>query len=246
MGQIENDNYPTPQPLADKLIQEQVDNGVVPAVVIEPSCGAGAFIKAARKAWPNARIIGIDIVDYRRQAIANGADEFVCAPMERVIADILEAEQELGRVLVIGNPPFSLAEEHITLIMRLLNEGNLLSFLLRFSFFGSKSRAERFWPVHHPLLNCITPITPRPSYRVFKEVSKIVPGEFDAAGEPKRVFKRKRVSTTDNSEYAMYHFLKTGERFRMTMPPFINLPLIWKRAVERIIEKKTKKEKKAA
>lgn len=222
MGKQQHDNYPTPYPLALAIIRNR--QSFHPDVVIEPSCGEGSFIRAARAVWPNARIIGVDIVgDYRIKALQAGADEFVHSPLENIIGPILQAEQEDNqKVLVVGNPPFSLAQQHIELIVGNLNPFNRLDFLLRLSFLGSTSRAENFWPKMWNHFDEIVPIAGRPSYVKFKnvEVIETVDG-VDYAHKS-----RKKISTSDNSEYGIYSFMK--DRSSINSPANLSRPMLWK------------------
>jgi len=51
--------------------------------------------------------------------------------------------------LIIGNPPYSLAEEHVRLCLGLLAPGGQLTFLLRLAFLESQSR-RKLWKEHPP------------------------------------------------------------------------------------------------
>jgi hypothetical protein len=222
MGKQQHDNYPTPTKLAQAILHRS--RSFYPDVVIEPSCGEGSFIKAARDVWPNSRIIGIDIVSsYRQAALSAGANEFVDAALERVIGDILESEQDGGKkVLVVGNPPFSLAQEHIEIIVGNLAQYNRLDFLLRLSFLGSTHRAENFWPNMWNHFDSLTPISGRPSYVKFKNVEIIE--TVDGVDYVSK--RRKRVSTSDNSEYGIYSFVKG--RSSINAPVNLARPMLWK------------------
>ncbi|MCI0607533.1 MAG: SAM-dependent methyltransferase [Anaerolineae bacterium] len=59
---IEYGDFQTPQELAQKICRKLVEHGINPEIIIEPTCGVGAFVEAAAHAFPNARkIIGLEI-----------------------------------------------------------------------------------------------------------------------------------------------------------------------------------------
>jgi hypothetical protein len=61
-AKIEYGDFQTPIELADKICQKLVELGVKPDVVIEPTCGIGAFIKASACSFKSlSKIIGIEI-----------------------------------------------------------------------------------------------------------------------------------------------------------------------------------------
>jgi hypothetical protein len=61
-SKIEFGDFQTPRELADLVCQKLVEMGVKPDVIIEPTCGFGAFVQAAAQAFEQARrIIGVEI-----------------------------------------------------------------------------------------------------------------------------------------------------------------------------------------
>jgi hypothetical protein len=58
---IEYGDFQTPFDLADRVCQKLVELGISPDIVVEPTCGVGAFIDAAAKNFPIAQIIGVEI-----------------------------------------------------------------------------------------------------------------------------------------------------------------------------------------
>jgi len=158
-----NDFYPTQPELA--LAITELVAGLLPlpiGLVIEPSAGTGAFIRAAKQVWPHVPACGVDIdpamVPHLRAA---GADDIY-------VGDWVEAMNtytlEPG-TLILGNPPFGLAQEHITAGNRALAKGDFQAMLLRMSFLGSRQRVE-FWqefPARY-----LIPLVPRPKFIVGK------------------------------------------------------------------------------
>ncbi len=61
---IEYGDFQTPLNLAQAVCRKLVELGVSPGVIIEPTCGIGAFIEAASRAFPAAaKIIGVELND---------------------------------------------------------------------------------------------------------------------------------------------------------------------------------------
>lgn len=68
-------------------------------------------------------------------------------------------------VVLIGNPPFSLAQAHLEAAFKYLPVGSEINFLLRNGFFGSRHRTESFWKkAGGQFLRYFTPLVPRPSF----------------------------------------------------------------------------------
>ncbi len=62
---------------------------------------------------------------------------------------------------VIGNPPFSLAADHIRIALSLLAVGGTLAFVLRLNFLGSTKRVQLL--TEHPP-DAVYTLEPRPSF----------------------------------------------------------------------------------
>ena len=61
-AKIEYGDFQTPLALAERICRKLVALGVTPATVVEPTCGRGAFVKAAVKSFASAQqIIGCEI-----------------------------------------------------------------------------------------------------------------------------------------------------------------------------------------
>ena len=68
--------------------------------------------------------------------------------------------------LVIGNPPYSLAQEHVMLLLDYLLPGSHIAFLLKLGFLGTKTRANLLWKQGQ--CKYLLPILGRPSFVVGK------------------------------------------------------------------------------
>ena len=131
------DRYYTPDSVAMRLVAAVPDLGarVHPLTILEPSCGGGAFMRALRLRWPDARISGVDVDPEAPMQDSAGV----------TITDFLTVREPVD--LILGNPPFNAAEEHVRHALSLSRVG--VGFLLRLAFLESTKR-EPFWKAHRP------------------------------------------------------------------------------------------------
>lgn len=100
-------DWPTPAALADAILARLVATDPLPAAVLEPTCGAGAFLRAARRAVPGATLHGYELdaehhANARRavpEAALHAADAF--AVDWRAVVGALPAP-----CWIVGNPPW--------------------------------------------------------------------------------------------------------------------------------------------
>jgi len=168
----ENDFYPTPFPLAVKII-ESMD---IPASYsedeatrdgqylrfLDPGCGDGVFGRAIRFCFPRAYIMGIDIV-HRMPENGGDYDKFIVANFT--------SPTQLSHVAphnfdyIVGNPPYSLAEEFILQSVNCLNKERpdaKVCFLLKLAFLESKKRAAGLFKTMPP--SQVKVLAGRPSF----------------------------------------------------------------------------------
>ncbi len=129
------DAYYTPRTLADAIVgwlDCDFFQDAAPWSALEPSVGAGAFVHAVRKQWPRCEVAGVDINP-------DAAGLRLCTGH---VADFATFEAEVPH-LIVGNPPFSHAEEHAAHACELA-QGGIVALLLRSAFFHGKKRAA-FW-----------------------------------------------------------------------------------------------------
>ncbi len=107
-------DFQTPRALADRVCTLLQDTGVMPASIIEPTCGSGAFLFAAADCWPTARkIAGFEInttyLDSTRTIASRREDaarihtecrDFFSTDWRKILADLPDP------ILLIGNPPW--------------------------------------------------------------------------------------------------------------------------------------------
>ncbi len=152
-----DDAYYTPDALA-LAITARLRETIGPVdLIVEPSAGGGAFVRAALKAWPSTPIVGIE--PNATNAGISGAVSLLAATWEDAgafVRDNLGAARFLAEVdgrepsvLILGNPPFLLAEEHVRIALDRLGHGDAeepkprhLCFLLRASFLAGAARSK--------------------------------------------------------------------------------------------------------
>jgi hypothetical protein len=110
---IEFGDFQTPPALARAVCELLCQQGIAPDAVIEPTCGAGAFLVAAAGAFPNARLLGWDInPDHVQRAKSALAQVHALERASVVPGDFFthnweaELSEIAGDVLVLGNLPW--------------------------------------------------------------------------------------------------------------------------------------------
>ena len=105
--------------------------------ILEPSAGNGNIIQALRNRGYKNHMTAIELREEERYNLVGKADQVG-------ILDYLKVELEkIGKYdVIIGNPPYCLAQEFIDKSLTLLKPGGRLIFLLRTNFLESKKRRE--------------------------------------------------------------------------------------------------------
>lgn len=146
MDASENEFFPTPPELAKMLAERalwQYEGSREDILVLEPSAGTGAWLDALRS-------LGQVVAVEPHAAAPEGASdvEWFQMPLE-------EFSEEVGDThpfhIALGNPPFSLAEAHLRLILKMLAPKGICGLLLRIGFLSSKKRRAFFaaYPPKH-------------------------------------------------------------------------------------------------
>lgn len=107
---IEFGDWQTPGSLAQRVCDKLIALGVRPATVVEPTCGVGAFVRAATSSFPNAVVLGFE---YNEAYLTTLRDQ--TAGNKQVLlqqADFFDTDWRVrlegvnGPILVIGNFPW--------------------------------------------------------------------------------------------------------------------------------------------
>lgn len=123
-------DFQTPDELAEEVIRTlRLNHKLSPEVVIEPSCGKGAFLRASLNEFSDSKIIGLDINgEYVKEAklsivgspnsenVTVYESDFFNTNWKALISNLS------GYILVIGNPPWVTSSE-----LSVLNSRNLPS-----------------------------------------------------------------------------------------------------------------------
>ena len=120
-------DFQTPDELAGRVVDVLARNhGICPDFVIEPTCGKGAFIRAAKGRFPDAKIIAFDVnpsyVEEARKGFSSSdlnqitinQGDFFHVDWENTLRN------QKGTLLILGNPPWVTSSE-----LGLLNSSNL-------------------------------------------------------------------------------------------------------------------------
>lgn len=113
---IERGDWQTPAALVRSVVARLVAEGVRPAAVLEPTCGRGAFLVAAAEAWPEARLVGVELDGAHAEAARSALREVGAVrraqPVEVRELDAFEVDWSAlctalpEPLLILGNPPW--------------------------------------------------------------------------------------------------------------------------------------------
>jgi len=161
------DFYATPDRLAYAIVDDLVQQRVLfpGALVLEPSVGGGAFVRAIHRhpQLDRVTIHGIDIrpdAEGLRLCDEAGTGDFLEWDPVVPVGCGADGVPRHGYDLVLGNPPFTDAELHLRHALEAVPT-MYVCFLLRTGFLAAKSRRELFdeWPI-----STERKISPRPSF----------------------------------------------------------------------------------
>jgi hypothetical protein len=145
MGKEAFDNYPTPPPLAEAITKFCFELFPNKSFILEPSCGAGNFLRPAKQCWPKANMLGVDMVLNYQEPVQQLGVQFVQSDF-MLYAPMLGPTYLTADTLVITNPPYSedLPQRFIEVISQNAQPGCHIAFLLRQAFLGGVGRALHF------------------------------------------------------------------------------------------------------
>lgn len=154
-GRIPNDAYFTPALIAEACVATLPPEAFW-LDVLEPSCGDGAFVEPLFEKGVGAPVL-MDLIDY------GVPHTRVCNYLsDEALTDLSLICTRVGYSLIVGNPPFSLAEKFVRRSFELVATGGFIGFLLRIDFLGSRKRHPFF--VKHPPYQ-VHILTTRPRFR---------------------------------------------------------------------------------
>lgn len=140
--------YPTPVWVAEALVARYFSKLDRSDVVIEPSCGPGAFLSAIPR---EVRAVGVEI-DPRVAAIARRN-----TGREVITGDFRNVELNFTPTAIIGNPPFNMdvIDGFLERAYRMLPEGGRVGMILPTTAFQTASRVVEYnkrWSLSQELI----------------------------------------------------------------------------------------------
>lgn len=151
-----HDLFETPMPLVTACLSKMAH--WQPKTVLDVGCGYGAWGRGARAAWPEARIVGVDIVP--RLPVEHTYNNFYRN-------DFLDVDPGTFD-FVIGNPPYSakgnrnLAADLVMHGLDCLAEDGRLGFLLKTEFVNADNRYNSLFRINPPIEHWV--VVQRPSF----------------------------------------------------------------------------------
>lgn len=161
------DFYPTPLTLAQSALSLLPD-GYEPRAILDAGCGDGVWGQAARQKWGDTpHLVGTDIRDVGTLPGYNLVYQY----------DFLNALSWQNLFpLVMGNPPFSQAEEFVRHAHELAARGGYVLMLLRLAMLEGQKRGADFWPHYKPVHVAV--LSRRPSFTGDSKTDRTAYGVF--------------------------------------------------------------------
>jgi len=132
------DEYHTPRAFVETALA--LVEGT-PCMIMDPGAGSGVWGEVARAKWPAARIHGVEIQPVPKPAAYD----------DWIVTDY-RTDGLYGFDLIMGNPPFVIAEAFVRHSIEKLNFGGVCLFLLRLAFLESARRGKGLFREFPPAL----------------------------------------------------------------------------------------------
>ena len=121
-------DFQTPDELAWEVVKTlKLNHKISPKVIIEPSCGKGAFIRASLNEFTDSRVIGLDINDKYVKESNLSISKYLNSDNATIYqSDFFNTDWQSfisnlsGDILIVGNPPWVTSSE-----LSILNSRNL-------------------------------------------------------------------------------------------------------------------------
>ncbi len=121
-------DFQTPDRLALEVIKTlKLNHTISPKVILEPSCGKGAFVRASLNEFTHSRVIGLDINEQYVEAANLSVAEYLNVENATIYqSDFFDTDWTTllanlsGDILIVGNPPWVTSSE-----LSILNSQNL-------------------------------------------------------------------------------------------------------------------------
>lgn len=145
----QEDFYPTPEPPVIAAL-DCLPSGFMPHTILDPGAGTGVWGDVARRRWPDAAITGTELRSELPTSAYNAWRDgnFLTMPWYQTFD------------LVIGNPPYKLAEEFVRRSVELTNHNGYIVLLLRLGFLEGQARGESLWRELRPAKVAVSSMRP--------------------------------------------------------------------------------------
>ena len=147
---IESDFYATPKDCIQNFINHY---GSINGKVLEPSAGNGNIVEIIKNNGINI-ITSLELREEEKNNLEAISDSVI-------IGDFLKFETTEKFDYIIGNPPYSLAQDFLEKCFEIADEDTKIIMLLRTNFLESKKRYD-FWQKHP--VNGLYVLSKRPSF----------------------------------------------------------------------------------
>lgn len=132
------DHYPTPYPYAASALRT-LPLLRTPQRILDTGAGLGVWGFACRLQWPNAHITGVELRDV---APTRSYDRYYHH-------DFLTSTLHHSHDLIVGNPPYSLAEQFVRKSHTCITSDGIILYLLRLGFLEAQKRIP-LWQSYPP------------------------------------------------------------------------------------------------
>lgn len=142
----EHDHFPTPMPLVGVCVARIAELAIDPAPrILDVGAGDGRWGMVARRYWPDATIVGVEIRDVEAEAAwRKNYDYWLHCNFLSLKAVPYDCPDQFD--VIIGNPPFKIAQRLVKRCIANLAPSGYLNFLLRLGFLCGQRRNRDFWP----------------------------------------------------------------------------------------------------
>lgn len=101
----------TPPAVVEHMLERAARLVTAPDQVIDPGAGVGVFTLAARRRWPNAHVVAVDVNVVTLGLLVARCELENAGPIQATLADFLgwlpQQPDAPGTRLIIGNPPYT-------------------------------------------------------------------------------------------------------------------------------------------
>lgn len=138
------DYYPTP-PETIHLVLAALPMGLKPKVIYDAGAGKGEWGPSIKECYPKSWLVGIELYNKPNPKLRTAYDRWMREDYLQLFSEEVPLAKELAPDLILGNPPYKLAEAFIRKSLLLLESDGVLLFLLRLAYLESADRGYGLW-----------------------------------------------------------------------------------------------------